>query len=344
MEFKTVTKFLFYTLLGLTVINTEYFAQEKSNSKISALGFFDYSYLLNGDNKGENALDFRRVYFTYENKVSESLKYKFQVDVGRDTEFSYYKSDSLKVQDDKLGVYLKNAKVDWNTGYGTIILGLQGMNMFSVQEKTWGYRFIAKSSMDEYKFSSSADLAIGYANSFGKDISFSAIVSNGAGYKKSENDKYKKFSTQLVYGNTRLDKNDGYNFGAVASFEPYEYSSGLSESTEIKSIFGVFAGIAESGLRAGAEFDYFNTAGPDIAQMIISGYANYSVSKVLDVFGKFDYFDRNSDLEDDATTDIIGGVVISPTRGLKIAPNIRVMTPQSGDSESVFNISCEFKI
>ena len=342
--FKKNNSLFITSVLCLIISFNTAIAQENSGAKISALGFFDYSYLLNGDDKGANALEFRRVYFTYENKISDNLKYKFQVDVARDTEFKYYKSDSLKVNDNKLGVFLKNAKVDWNTGYGTVILGMQGMNMFKVQEKTWGYRFIAKSAMDQYKFSSSADIAIGYANKFDKNVSFSAIVSNGTGYKKSENDKYKKVSTQLVYGNTGLDKKDGYNFGAVASFEPYEYKVGSEESTEMKTVFGVFAGLATSGLRIGTEFDYFNTAGPDLAQMIVSGYANYKLSHALDVFGKVDFFDKNTDVDDDATTAFIGGLVWNATKGLRIAPNIRVLSPQVGDSESIFNVSCEFKI
>ena len=51
-------------------------------------------------------------------------------------------------------MYIKNAKVDLLCRSNTkFTIGLQGMNMFSVQEKTWGHRFIEKSAIDKYKFS-----------------------------------------------------------------------------------------------------------------------------------------------------------------------------------------------
>ena len=37
------------------------------------------------------------------------------------------------------------------------------MNVFNVAEKNWGFRFLEKSPMDYHKFSSSADLGIGYS-------------------------------------------------------------------------------------------------------------------------------------------------------------------------------------
>ena len=84
------------------------------------------------------------------------------------------------------------------------------MNVFNVAEKTWGFRFLEKSPMDFHGFSSSADLGIGYSGKISK-VNYSFLVTNGTGYKKSENDEYKKISTQFVYGEKKLVKQDGYN-------------------------------------------------------------------------------------------------------------------------------------
>ena len=80
------------------------------------------------------------------------ISYKFQTDID-------YKTSPINL-------YIKNAKVDWNYGKGKLTLGLQGMNMFNVTEKTWGFRFLEKSPMDKYEFSSSADMGIGYSGKF----------------------------------------------------------------------------------------------------------------------------------------------------------------------------------
>ncbi len=48
--------------------------------------------------------------------------------------------DGADDNDKFLEVFLKNACVDWMTDYGKFTFGMQGMNMFNVQENTSGYR------------------------------------------------------------------------------------------------------------------------------------------------------------------------------------------------------------
>jgi hypothetical protein len=110
-----------YALLALIVVFTANIsnAQEKSSEKIGGLVFFDYTNVLKNAGTVNNEFDIRRAYFTYENKYSDNLSYKFQIDADR------------PVSGARLEVFLKNALVDWNTGYGTVTIGLQGMNMFN---------------------------------------------------------------------------------------------------------------------------------------------------------------------------------------------------------------------
>ena len=72
-----------------------------------------------------------------------------------------------------------------------ISMGMIGMNMFNVQEKTWGYRFLRKSAMDAFKFSASADLGMSISKDFGF-LSTSLMISNGEGYKSSSVDDNNK--------------------------------------------------------------------------------------------------------------------------------------------------------
>ena len=84
-----------------------------------------------------------------------------------------------------------------------------------------GFRFLEKSPMDKHKFSSSADMGIGYSNIFGS-YNCNFMITNGIGYKKSENDKYKKLSAQIIFGPKNLTKKDGVNIGTSLSIEPYD--------------------------------------------------------------------------------------------------------------------------
>ena len=86
----------------------------------------------------------------YKKDVSDDVSFKLQTDVGR--------LDS-GVSDDRWAVYLKKAHLDWKVSQDTkISMGMIGLNMLNVQEKTWGNRFISKSALDYYGYSATADL------------------------------------------------------------------------------------------------------------------------------------------------------------------------------------------
>ena len=114
---------------------------------ISGVTFFEYH---SGDlDKANEKHGFKlsRAYLTYKNDISDELSFKFQTDVGQ------------VANDNRWTAYLKKAQLDWKMNNGMkISLGLIGMNMFNVQEKTWGNRFIEKTALDFAGWSSSADL------------------------------------------------------------------------------------------------------------------------------------------------------------------------------------------
>ena len=82
-----------------------------------------------------DAFDMKRVYLKYSNNISDDLQFKLTYDVGRDD------------NDNKLSSYLKHAYINYNQSFGLISLGVIGTNSYEAQEKTWGYRFIEKSSL-----------------------------------------------------------------------------------------------------------------------------------------------------------------------------------------------------
>ena len=306
------------------------FAQSASD-KIGGLVFYDYSYQMNKE-EDNNEFELRRVYFTYTRALSDRIVYKFQTDVGRTG------------NDDRLTAYLKNAKVDWKTAAGTITIGLQGMNIFNVQEKNWGYRFIEKSAMDQRTFASSADLGIGFARSFSKNVHFSLLATNGRGYKHSENDSYKKVSTQLFYGSKKIVGKDGYNVGVILTYEPYDLAGDAGVKTkQSKSVTGVFAGMTKGKVRIGADYDLLKDNGLDITKSIISVYGILAVQPNLNLFARFDQWDPNTTIDDDGESYIIAGVDYLPVKGFYIAPNFRLINPQIGDVVKMVKVNFQVK-
>ena len=293
----------------------------------SGVTYFDYTYDLTKDATNDAGFGLNRVYFTYVETLSENISYKFQTDID-------YKSSPINV-------YLKNAKLDWKSPIGKLTFGMQGMNIFNVTEKTWGFRFLQKSAMDKYKFSSSADIGLGYSGKLaGDNLNYSIMYTNGTGYKASEDDEHKKISAQFVYGEKKLVKKDGFNIGTSFSIEPYNSDETTTNNKTVMSFYGGYAG---NGLRVGSEFDTHTDDGSDISKQIIAGYASYKLSDNLEGLVYFDMYDPNTSADKDGNTDLIVGLNYKPAKGLTMTPNIRISTPDEGDGTTIFMMNFEFK-
>tara|TARA_Y100000814_G_scaffold94829_1_gene65412 strand:- start:3319 stop:4266 length:948 start_codon:yes stop_codon:yes gene_type:complete len=309
--------------------------------KISGTGFFNYTSDLTDGVSGsdKSSFGFDRVYFTYKNSVSDNISFKFQTDVGR-FDFVDEDDDGNAIVGGKshLFAYIKKAQLDWKTPISKITLGMQGMNVFNVTEKTWGFRFIEKSPMDKHKFSSSADMGIGVSGKF-SNVSYSLLSTNGAGYKKEESDAFKKTSIQLVYGEKKLVKKDGFNIGTSLTFEPYHDGEDY-----MKSVMAFFGGYAGSGFRVGAEFDTKTDSKTELSEQIIAFYGSYKFTDVFEGLVYIDMYDEDTATDEDGETYIIAGLNYYPTKGLTITPNVRLKSFEDGsDGETVFKMNFQFK-
>ena len=318
-------------ILGLLLICSSIIAE----GKISGIGFYNYTYNL-AEGTDKSGFSFDRIYFTYQNTLSDKTSFKFQTDVGR---FNFIDKDAsnnivIGVQSN-LFTYIKKAQLDWKSSIGKITLGMQGMNIFNVIEKTWGFRFIEKSPMDKHKFSSSADMGVGFSGKMSK-LSYSILFTNGSGYKKQETDAYKKISTQLVYGQKKLANEDGFNIGISESYEPYNQN----DTKIVRSLFGGYAG---GGLRIGGEFDMHTDSGEDETKQIMAFYASYKVMDNLEGLVYVDIYDPNISIDNDSETYIILGMNYYPSKGLIITPNIRTTSFDNGsNSNTILKINCQF--
>ena len=194
------------------------------SNDISGLSYFEYS---------DNQFSLSRTYLTYSNKISDDLSFKFQTDVGK------------VGNDNRWTAFLKKAQLNWKINNDVnVSMGLIGMNMFNIQEKNWGNRFLFKSAMDANKYSASADLGFSVGYDFGP-ISANLMMSNGEGYKNSVVDENTKISLQLVHGEKRLDKNDGYNLGMVYSTLTIDEVAAIEDSYIIVDV--ITGGLCEDG-------------------------------------------------------------------------------------------------
>ena len=289
------------------------------DGKIGGITYFDYS-----KTDDESAFNFNRQYFSYAVDMSDDIKFKFISDVGR----------SWSGTESRLNIFLKKAQIDYKTSFGKVSMGLIGTNTYGVQEKNWGYRFIEQSAIDKNKFSSTADIGIGFSRSLIDNLNMSLQVVNGEGFKQPQLDKYHKISFNTTYGERRLNKNDGYNTGIVYSTEATDV-----DPTNMLSAFGGFAGM---GLRIGAEYDMLTIGSTESS--IISVSANYSFMDNKDIFLRYDIYDGDTSVEEDGSSYIITGILLSCGNGLSVAPNMRIESFENdSDSKTEYKINFQFK-
>ena len=137
------------------------------------------------------------------------------------------------------------------------------------------------------------------------------MISNGEGYTESDVDDNNKTSVQLAWGETMLNKNDGYNIGLV-------YST-VEVPTEETAVTGFFAGWAGNGLRIGLESNTEDVGGVDNA--LASMYATYKIKDNLSAFLRMDDIDKNRDAVPVSEEKTLLGLIWTPTKGLDIALN-----------------------
>ena len=300
-----------------------------ADGKIGGVTYFDYT-----NSEGKSAFNFNRQYFSYTGDDAENINYKIIFDVGRINKI--VDTEGKATEDTRLVAFLKKAQIDYKTSYGKVSMGLIGTNTYGVQEKNWGYRFIEQSAIDKNKFSSTADIGVGFSRSLIDNLNMSLQVINGEGFKQPQLDKYHKISLNTTYGERRLNKNDGYNTGIVYSTEATD-----SDPTNMISAFGGFAGM---GLRIGAEYDMLTKGNTESS--IISVSANYSFMDNKDIFLRYDMYDGDTSVDTNGSSYIITGILLSCGNGLSVAPNMRIKSYENDSKESdetEYKVNLQFK-
>ncbi|MBN1782889.1 hypothetical protein JW948_17270 [bacterium] len=320
-------------------------------SKIDGLFFGDYYF--NAQNHADsqeslNAFTIRRIYFTFENNLTENIKTRFRLE----SEQGEFGSST------KINPFVKHAYLEWSNLIPNhkLYLGIAETNAFKNAEELWGYRSIEKTVMDLNKISSSADMGIALKGDLSMNLHHWLTLMNGPGYGSAEVDKYKKVGYALwvtlpggwiIEGYADYERQDPDNTA-------FKYAKDFSGSKGYYTVKG-FAGT--SGLHYTLGFEWFRKTNQESgirnaaiqdeaivsaekADVVKSGYSVFGswITPVpkLKVFGRYDYFDPNTNEDvgtafanglvkggkDDETSLIIAGFDYIPVGNLHLMPNI----------------------
>lgn len=323
------------------------FAQDKSSApagKFSGYMFGDYYYNLQRDaNLGSQpnvatpgttamqAFQFRRIYFTYDNDISEQFTSRFRLEADQ----------AANATNGQIGVFVKDAFLRWKNIFSgsDLIFGIQPPPTYDISEAVWGYRSLEKTIMDLRGIYASRDIGVSLKGKLVESgmINYWVMIGKNAGNNPAIS-KYNRYSAQLhsnpitglhatlyVDFNDRADKNDPFNVGSkvsngtatAAAFVGYAQRNNFNLGVE------AFTQSTSNGYTApGAKSLSSLTATG------ISLWASVNLTSDIAFVGRYDYFDPNSDsnAQGDSRNYIIVGVAWKPNKDVSIIPNIQYET------------------
>jgi len=132
------------------------------------------------------AFQMRRVYFTYDNDISEQFTTRFRLEVDQ----------AANASNGKIGSFVKDAYIKWKNIFSgsDLIFGIQPPPAYEVSEAAWGYRSLEKTIMDLRGIVSSRDQGISLHGKITNDgmINYWVMLANNSA-NSPETDKYKRY-------------------------------------------------------------------------------------------------------------------------------------------------------
>lgn len=263
--------------LALALIPGSGLAQFKPEAgSIDGYMIAEYYYSLNhhtgnigeGGAEGRHGFWFRRIYFTYNNKLNDKVKMRLRLEMNSPGDFT--KSASLDP-------YVKDAYLSFSfAGGASLIAGIQGPPSFEQEESSWGYRHLEKTPLDLYKWTSSRDFGVGLKG--GKNLLYHFMFGQGSS-NKSETNNGKKIFGSLAH------KSGGLLVEGMAQYE-------RAKTGDDDIILKGFGAYSDDWGRAGLMYAYrgYKKEGADdsLAYSILSMFAVINAGKNMELIGRYD--------------------------------------------------------
>jgi len=346
----------------------------------SATVYLDYRYFLSNAGPAtlapsadtvaylNNQFVFRRAYFTYENKISDNLKFRFRIDADNTANVTSVALTGSPItgvslgKDDKLRPFIKHLYVE----YANFLVPKMVLNVgmietltFKPAEERWGLRSVAKTLVDGYQditkvsiAATSADIGVTLKYSVAKYFRLAAGIYNGAAYSHAENDGFKEVELQAqvtpVPGLSIVGYYDYERKLPVAAL-PAEIKPAAA-TYKVDAFFEMVKDLVIGGEWFTYKADLNQTGGEKFDRGGWSAFGRYVVKPdKLSLFARYDRYMPNSLDRDLDMSLVIAGFDWAPYNATwRLQPNIWFYNYKSGvrynanatkDSDVVFNMT-----
>lgn len=329
------TMLLLMMLLGITSAAFSQDSDEefKPHGKAVIKVFMDWHQGFGGDSvvdyTKESGFALNRGVVGYEHHFSPRLRTKVIVDVdnpnaGKLTEVAYMRNAYLAYEDDRLEA----------------VFGVLGMKQFKAQENNWGYRYIYKSAMDEYKFNNSVDAGLYLKYKFLNWLAADMAITNGEG-AKSQQDTEGKY--RMGYG-LEVKPIDGFMF---RTYYDYLYAPDATDDAKNgnQDLISFLFGYEKNNYRIGLEYDILRNYKFELKDNrdIFSVYGSLNFKKKFQAFLRYDkLMAENAKVSENVT---LAGFEWAVVKGVNISPNFRYKSYPDSDQPDAkyFYLNFEYK-
>jgi hypothetical protein len=271
--------------------------------------------------KGNRGLWFRRIYFTYNNKLSDTVKMRLR-----------FEMNSPQFESNTLVAYVKDAWIDFKLADNiNLKAGILDPPIFTHLEGTWGYRSLEKTPLDLYKWTSSRDFAVGLYG--GNKFRWGGYFGQGSS-NKGEADNGKKVYGHVEYADKGL---------SVTVNGHYEHRKKIID----EFLFHPYVTYSSKWGRVGFEYAYRDErVKPEeddektYKYNLISAFVVFSASEKIDIIFRFDknwgsgYYQnwKGSGIDYVPFADysepsfLIGAVSLNVIKNVWLIPNIKYTT------------------
>lgn len=305
----------------------DYFYNVSRDSSIASL-----SNTANGGAKAFQAFQFRRIYLTYDDDISDQFSARLRFEADQAALFS----------NSTLGTFVKDAYLRWKNIFAgsDFYFGIQPTPAYEVSEGLWGYRSLEKTIMDLRGIVSSRDFGIALKGKLGNDglVHYWLLVANGNA-QRPENDKYKRFYAHIQVKPSGSLQATAYFDYADRADVVNPYNPGTKVGNAMTTVAGFVSYNEQDAFTIGCEAFLQSTAnGYNNSTSLVSrnamgvslfGSANLQPDVAL--VGRYDYFDPNTDgnSKGDIRNYVIAGVSWKPNKNVSVIPNILYETYES---------------
>jgi len=308
-------------------------AQTVNMPSFSGVMFGDYFYYMSahdGSLRDFNGFDLRRIDFAADYTISNTFSSEFRLE-GDGTPNSLTPGG-------KFGVMVKDAWLRWQNIFqgSDLYFGVSPTPAFTVSENAWGHRFLEKTILDYNGIVPARDLGVDLRGNITGDGSLKYWVKLGNNSSNGpEFDKYKR-----VYAMFEVNPNPQFLFTIYADYAAapliFDPVDGISKSNDrfVASLFFNYNNGNDFSL--GVE-PFINLIQNNYAPTPISPLENQtadgisiwawgSISPMVRLVGRFDYFDPNTDATLDNQGLILFGVDLLVDPHVILTPNIEIRT------------------